>query len=49
MAVKKIDHVGVMVKDIYASTQFYSKVLGMEFLGKLDHPDPKITLAFLAF
>ena len=49
MAVKKIEHVGVMVKDIDASIAFYKKVLGMELLGTLDHPNPNIKLAFLGF
>ncbi len=49
MSVKKIEHVGVMVKDIDASIAFYTQVIGMEFLGKVDHPNPNIHLAFLGF
>lgn len=49
MAIKKIEHVGVMVKDIEASITFYKEVLGMELLGMLDHPNPNIKLAFLGF
>ncbi|MEW9671098.1 VOC family protein [Ammoniphilus sp. 3BR4] len=49
MAVKKLEHVGVMVKDMEASIAFYKEVLGMELLGKAEHPDPNIKLAFLGF
>ncbi|WP_134701379.1 VOC family protein [Ammoniphilus sp. YIM 78166] len=49
MSVKKIEHVGVMVKDIDTSIAFYTQVIGMEFLGKIEHPNPNIQLAFLGF
>lgn len=49
MAIKKLEHVGLMVKDLDASIAFYTKVIGMECLGKLVHTDPSITLAFLGF
>lgn len=49
MAIKKIEHVGLMVKDLDASIAFYTEVIGMEFRGKLVHTNPAITLAFLAF
>jgi len=47
MAVKKIEHVGIMVKDLQASIQFYEEVIGLECRGTLVHTNPAITLAFL--
>lgn len=49
MAVKKLEHVGLMVKDLKASIAFYTKVMGMEYRGNLVHTNPAITLAFLGF
>ncbi|MED4600165.1 VOC family protein [Paenibacillus validus] len=49
MARKKIEHVGVMVKDIDASVRFYKEVVGLELKGRLDHPNGVIQLAFLGF
>jgi lactoylglutathione lyase len=49
MAVKKIEHVGVMVKNIEKSIDFYRDVIGMQLDGTLDHNDEKIKLAFLSF
>jgi len=48
MAVSKLEHVGVMVKDMARSIEFYRTVLGMELLGTLDHQNG-IKLAFLSF
>lgn len=48
MAVRKLEHVGVMVKDMARSIEFYRTVLGMELLGTLDHQNG-IKLAFLGF
>jgi lactoylglutathione lyase len=49
MAVKKIEHVGVMVKDLETSIAFYRDVVGLELRGTLVHTNPAITLAFLGF
>jgi lactoylglutathione lyase len=49
MAVKKIEHVGVMVKDLETSIAFYRDVVGLELRGMLVHTNPEITLAFLGF
>lgn len=49
MAIKKVEHVGLMVKDLDTSIDFYTKVIGMECLGKLVHTNSAITLAFLGF
>lgn len=47
MALKKFEHVGLQVKDLEASIQFYTEVLGLEFIEKQDHVDPNLKLAFL--
>lgn len=49
MAIKKLEHVGLMVKDIEASIAFYTKVLGMKHLRTMPHSNGVITLAFLAY
>lgn len=49
MAIKKLEHVGLMVKDMVASIAFYTEVIGMELKGKLSHSNGVITLAFLGF
>jgi lactoylglutathione lyase len=49
VAVKKLEHVGVMVKDIEASIKFYTEVIGMELRGRLLHTNGVIRLAFLNF
>ncbi|MGN7471122.1 VOC family protein [Brevibacillus sp. SAFN-007a] len=49
MAIKKIEHVGLMVKDLEASIAFYTNVIGMELKGTLVHSNQIITLAFLGF
>ncbi|MFD2610986.1 VOC family protein [Paenibacillus gansuensis] len=49
MAVRKMEHVGIMVKDIEASTAFYKEVIGLEQAGFLVHNNEKIKLAFLSF
>ncbi|MDQ6600137.1 VOC family protein [Bacillus salipaludis] len=46
---KKIDHVGIMVKDIDASIKFYQEIVGMELKDKFIHSDESMTLAFLGF
>lgn len=47
MAVRKIEHVGIMVKDMEASIAFYRDVLGLVLLGSLDHGNGTVKLAFL--
>jgi lactoylglutathione lyase len=49
MAVKKLEHVGIMVKSIEDSVAFYQNVLGLELKGTLQHNVPEIRLAFLGF
>ncbi|MGG1601130.1 MULTISPECIES: VOC family protein [Paenibacillus] len=49
MAGRKVEHVGVMVKDIDTSVRFYKEVVGLELKDKLDHSNGVIKLAFLGF
>lgn len=49
MAITKIEHVGIMTRDIEASIAFYREVIGMELKGTLDHTNGVIKLAFLGF
>lgn len=49
MAIKRLEHVGIMVRDIKASIAFYTDVLGFSLKGELDHPNGTIKLAFLGF
>ncbi|WP_066067836.1 VOC family protein [Neobacillus soli] len=46
---KKIDHVGVMVKDLDASITFYQDVVGMKLKDKFTIANGAKTLAFLGF
>lgn len=49
MAVRKIEHVGVMVSSLESSIPFYVEVLGMRHLETITHTNGVIRLAFLAF
>ncbi len=49
MAIKRLQHVGIMVENIETSIEFYTQVLGFSLKGKLDHPNGIIKLAFLGF
>jgi lactoylglutathione lyase len=46
MAVRKLEHVGVMVSDIEVSVDFYQNVLGLDLLDRLAI-NLAVTLAFL--
>jgi lactoylglutathione lyase len=48
MAVKKIEHVGIMVTDMEASIAFYRDVIGLELLDRLSL-DNGVSLGFLGF
>ncbi|AGN38383.1 VOC family protein [Bacillus paralicheniformis] len=45
----RIDHVGLMVKDIDASIAFYENVIGMTLKGRMTHTNSVMKLAFLGF
>ncbi|GAB2698330.1 VOC family protein [Paenibacillus thermoaerophilus] len=47
MARLRIEHVGVMVKDIEASVKFYEEIVGLKLKGTL--PNGELKLAFLGF
>jgi lactoylglutathione lyase len=49
MAVRRIEHVGIMVKDIDKSIEFYQNVIGLELIKRMGHPNPALQLAFLGF
>jgi lactoylglutathione lyase len=49
MAVRKMEHVGVMVKDLDISIRFYEDVVGLVLKGKLLHTNGIIMLAFMGF
>jgi lactoylglutathione lyase len=49
MAVKKMDHVGVMVSDLEDSLTFYQIVVGMELKDQFTIANGSRTLAFLGF
>jgi len=47
MTILKFEHVGVQVKDIEESIEFYTQKVGLELIEKLPHTDPSLKLAFL--
>lgn len=49
MAVRKIEHLGIMVKNIETSVAFYTSVLGLEHQYTMLHTNGVIRLAFLSF
>lgn len=49
MSKKRLDHVGVMVKDMNTSIPFYTDILGFELKGRVPHTNGVIELAFLGF
>lgn len=49
MPIQKIEHVGLMVKDIETSIEFYTKVLGLKHLRTMPHSNGLILLAFLGY
>lgn len=49
MAIRKLEHVGIMVTDMQKSIAFYRDILGLQVLGELEHNDPSINLVFMGF
>lgn len=49
MAISKLEHVGIQVKNMEESITFYTEVVGLTFLSEEKHPDPNLRLAFLGF
>lgn len=48
MAVRKLEHVGLMVRNIEKSVAFYTEVVGLIYQYTLTHTNGVIRLAFLA-
>ncbi|MBM7566895.1 VOC family protein [Paenibacillus sacheonensis] len=48
MAVRKLEHVGIMVSNMEQSIAFYTEVVGLKHLYTMMHTDGVIRLAFLA-
>jgi lactoylglutathione lyase len=48
MAVRKLEHVGIMVTDMEKSIAFYTEVVGLKYLYSLTHTDGVILMAFLS-
>ncbi|MBN2980557.1 VOC family protein [Cohnella algarum] len=49
MAQKRIDHVGIVVRDLEKTVRFYTEVVGLEVKGRLVHTNGVFQLAFLGF
>lgn len=49
MAQKRIDHVGMVVKDFEKAIQFYQEIVGFELKGRITHTNGVFQLAFLGF
>lgn len=45
--VKKIDHIGIAVKDLAAAKEFYEKVLGLKVTEEEVVEDQKVKVAFI--
>ncbi len=49
MAVRKIEHVGIMTSDLERSIAFYAQVVGLVHTDTVPHTNGVIRLAFLSF
>jgi lactoylglutathione lyase len=49
LAVKRVDHIGVVVKDLEKSIAFYQDVLGLKLKARMTHTNGVIELAFLGY
>lgn len=49
MTKKRMDHVGMVVKDFEKAIAFYQTVVGFELKGKITHTNGIFQLAFLGF
>ncbi|TYR78739.1 VOC family protein [Priestia megaterium] len=47
MAILGFEHVGIQVKNIIESIEFYTKIIGLDLLEQIPHTDPSLKLAFL--
>lgn len=49
MPKKRLDHVGIAVRNMEKSISFYTEMIGLELKGRLTHTNGVIELAFLGF
>ncbi|TVX92010.1 VOC family protein [Paenibacillus agilis] len=49
MGIRKLEHTGIMVRNMEESITFYTEVIGMTLKDKFIHTDGIIELAFLGF
>lgn len=49
MTRRRLDHVGIVVRDMEKTLAFYTEVVGLELKGRLTHTNGVIELAFLGF
>ncbi|MGG0288134.1 VOC family protein [Peribacillus butanolivorans] len=49
MAIKRVDHIGVVVRDLEKSIAFYQDVLDLKLKSRVPHTDGVIQLAFLGY
>jgi lactoylglutathione lyase len=49
MSKKRVDHVGIMVKDLDVSIPFYTEIVGLTLKDRIIHTNGVIQLAFLGF
>ncbi|CAH0256286.1 Lactoylglutathione lyase [Peribacillus sp. Bi96] len=49
MATKRVDHIGVVVKDLEKSIAFYQEVLDLKVKARVPHTNGVIQLAFLGY
>ncbi|PQP86314.1 VOC family protein [Paenibacillus sp. AR247] len=49
MANKRLDHVGIVVRDLESTIRFYTEIVGLELKGRLTHTNGVFQLAFLGF
>ncbi|MET1167719.1 VOC family protein, partial [Bacillus velezensis] len=46
---KRIDHVGIAVRDLETTLRFYTEIVGLELKDRVTHTNGIIQLAFLGF
>ncbi|CAH0183249.1 VOC family protein [Peribacillus simplex] len=49
MAAKRVDHIGVVVRDLEKSIAFYQDVLDLKLKARMTHTNGVIELAFLGY
>ncbi|MBT2646258.1 VOC family protein [Bacillus sp. ISL-34] len=49
LAVKRVDHIGIVVRDLEKSIAFYQDVLDLKLKARMPHTNGVIELAFLGY